>query len=198
MRKAALLALPLLLSGCSGFGKFIGETATLPGANPNAPQGDSENLERARGRNPQALPILAEPGNIWPDAPPPLPTLKDVVSGKADMMGGLGDPSSYYGGLTAGEAPAGEEGRQMNEGGSMSAGETEDIHTGVRVAASPKTSETFDSTQGVSPKARGTEAGRETIVIPNGDGTSTYITPEGDVSIRKDAAVGTSKTTLPH
>ena len=197
MRKAALLALPILLSGCSGFGKFIGETATLPGANPNAPQGDSENLERARGRNPQALPILAEPGNIWPDAPPPLPTLKDVVNGKADMIGGLGDPASYYGGLTAGEAPAGESGRQMSEGGSMSAGEAQDVHTGVRIAEPPKSRDTLDNTQGVSPKARNAETGRETIIIPNGDGTSTYITPEGDVSIRKDPA-GAPKTTAPH
>lgn len=96
MRKAALLALPLALSGCAGMGKFFNDTALWSGSNPNAPHGDSENLRRARGEFVAAAPILPEGGNMWPGSPQPLPTLKDVVNPDSVFNKALGDPATYF------------------------------------------------------------------------------------------------------
>ncbi|AQS87357.1 hypothetical protein AA101099_3061 [Neoasaia chiangmaiensis NBRC 101099] len=189
MRKAALLILPIVLSGCSGFGKFLHDTATLPGENPNGPSGDSENLERARGHDVQAMPILAQPGNIWPGAPQPLPTLRDVENSHGGIAASLGDPNTYYGNMTEGGS-LGQDGQQMPEGKSISAGETDDMRHGVHDfsgAGIPSTPE-LPSTVPDNARHYGATPRKDTIVIPNGDGTSTFIAPDGTVSVRKDGA----------
>ncbi|WP_367159986.1 hypothetical protein ABUE34_13195 [Kozakia baliensis] len=183
MRKAALLALPIFLSGCSGFGKFFHDTATLPGENPNMPAGDAENLERARGHAYQALPILPEAGNIWPGAPQPLPTLRDVENSKRGIADSLSDPNSYYGSMTGGSLHEGQDtGPQMPSGAAISAGEENDAHNGVRDFSGPGISAVPDN----AAKYGAHQNRANTIVIPNGDGTSTLISPDGSVKIRKD------------
>ena len=191
MRKAALLALPLALSGCSGMGKFINDTSLWSGNNPNAPRGDSENLRRARGEAVASTPILPEGGNMWPGPPQPLPTLKDVENPDSVFNRALGDPATYFGGAAidktfmggiAGSGALGASGPQMKPGESMSAGESTDMRKGVSmdrsnlVPALP--SSVPDSASHFLSKNPD-----KTIIIPNGDGTSTLIAPDGTVRV---------------
>ncbi|MEJ5118150.1 hypothetical protein WH158_12055 [Gluconobacter cerinus] len=192
MRKAALLALPLALSGCAGMGKFFNDTALWSGSNPNAPHGDSENLRRARGEFVAAAPILPEGGNMWPGSPQPLPTLKDVVNPDSVFNKSLGDPATYFGGATldknfmgggiAGTGALGVSGSQMKPGDTMSVGEKIDAMRGV--------SEDRSHFVPTLPTSVPDNAGRflnknpdKTIIIPNGDGTSTLIAPDGKVRV---------------
>ncbi|MBE7212091.1 MAG: hypothetical protein INR65_13805 [Gluconacetobacter diazotrophicus] len=192
MRRTLLLGTFLLLSGCSGLGHFFADTETLPGANPNGTTGISENLARARGRSPEAPIVEPQQGNIWPGPPKPLPTLADVAKN-----GGLGDSSNPLGGA-------------MPNGGSMSMGEKQSIRNGVPVenpsggfsggGGSLPATETdpaarfrhdhplgagpAPSQKGVDVKGTDGPVGGD-IVIPNGDGTSTVISPDGAVKTVK-------------
>lgn len=194
MRKAALLALPVFLSGCSGFGKFLGETVALPGGNPNAPAGMSENLERARGHAYNVTPILPEQGNIWPGAPQPLPTLRDVDNSHRGLADSLTDPGSYFGSMTNGADAVLPTGPQMNDGSKMSIGEQHDIHSGVRIEQPPYRSSEVQDNAG---KYGGSHDRSGTIIIPNRDGTNAVIAPDGTVKVRRDAASGAASPTHP-
>ncbi len=77
MRRLVLFGLALSLSGCSGFGEFLGDTVSY-GINPNTPLGNSENMRRVSGLDTTTEPLVPEPGNIWPDAMTPTPTLEDL------------------------------------------------------------------------------------------------------------------------
>ena len=76
MRRIALSGL-LFLSGCTGFGHFIGDTHTFSG-NPNKPAGDSANIQRAEGGAGVQPAIMPESGQVWPTAIPAMPTLADI------------------------------------------------------------------------------------------------------------------------
>jgi hypothetical protein len=76
MRRIALSGL-LLLSGCTGFGHFIGDTHTF-NTNPNPPVGDSANIQRANGGAGVQEALLPETGQVWPTAIPQMPTLADI------------------------------------------------------------------------------------------------------------------------
>ena len=180
MRRSCLLGtmtmtMILLLGGCSGLGKFFSDTITLPGMNPNLPFGLSENTDRARGERPDASPILPESGNIWPGPPQPLPTLSDV----AHFQG-----SALSGDLKGSDA--------MHDGGSMSMGEHDSIAHGV-TGADSFSGGSLDAPASDAP-ARDAGSRRRTtpqagqggsITIPNGDGTSTVIEPDGTVKMVK-------------
>ena len=171
MRRLGLLGIGLLLGGCSGLGHFFHDTATLPGQNPNATTGSSENLLRSRGQDPAAAPIVPEPGDVWPGPPQPLPTLSDVSRNGGELSGGLG-------------------GNTLKSGGSMSLGEQQAIHDGAPLddsgfsgggglaASVPDPAAAFHQ-QHAAPSSNGD------IVIPNGDGTSTVISPDGSVKTVK-------------
>lgn len=81
MRKAALLGVCVMMSGCAGFEKVMSDTISLPGENPNAPAGSDLNMRRVQGQATKEVPILPQGGNIWPGPPDPLPTLEDVAKG---------------------------------------------------------------------------------------------------------------------
>jgi hypothetical protein len=83
-----LLGLTLLLFGCdsasnlvgnplSGFGGYVADTHTVF-RGPNQPAGNSQNMRRVMGEEPQSEPLLPEAGNVWPGPPPPAPTLEDI------------------------------------------------------------------------------------------------------------------------
>jgi hypothetical protein len=78
MRRIALLGLALALSGC-GYKTWWNPPFTA-GYNPNQPVGDSENLLRVQGQNPEVEPLTTEPGDIWPGPLAPSPTMKDLVT----------------------------------------------------------------------------------------------------------------------
>jgi hypothetical protein len=79
MRRIALLGTLALLSACagSGFGTFFTDTE-LHG-NPNKPLGASENQLRVRGEAPLLQVLRPEPGDVWPGPPPPQPTLQQLM-----------------------------------------------------------------------------------------------------------------------
>ncbi|QNT78697.1 hypothetical protein [Entomobacter blattae] len=181
MRSLALLGVCVILSGCSGFGKFVGDTATLPGDNPNMPSGNSENLLRAQGGAPTIIPILPQAGDVWPGEPKPLPTLSDVA--RSHDSGGALSFEEY---LPKGTVIGGQTGKLLQEGGSLHIGESEAIKKGVIKDFSgqglpqtlPSMPDKFKPQQLNAP-----------IIVPNGDGTSTVITPGGEVKIIKDSAL---------
>lgn len=76
MRRIALLTFALLLSGC-GYNTWWNPSFT-GGSNPNMPSGDSENMLRVRGLDTSSAPLTTEPGDIWPGPMAPAPTLKDL------------------------------------------------------------------------------------------------------------------------
>ena len=184
-----MLLLPsiVLLSGCSGLGKFFGDTVTLPGANPNLPYGLDENARRAEGGNPAESPILPEAGNVWPGPPQPLPTLGDVSRTSGNGLGS--NPAYGQGGGSPLQGPA------MRDGGRMSMGESDQVAHGAPVGAPPDEdgfsgggSALDTSVPDASSRFRAQGAGKnQPIVIPNGDGTSTVIEPDGTVKTVRDA-----------
>lgn len=94
---AALITTFLILSGCSGIDKFFDDTVSLPGNNPEAPEGYAENMQRVKGNMAIATtPLLPQSENIWPSRPPALPTLSDVASD--DKSFSLSDYSRAAGG----------------------------------------------------------------------------------------------------
>ncbi|MBB2161905.1 hypothetical protein [Gluconacetobacter sacchari] len=160
MRRAGLSLLALMvLPSCSGLGTFGSDSFRFPGADPNRPRGDAENLRRVRGDPVAAPPILPEPGNIWPAAP--------------DMSAatGGGEPTSGKGTAQAGLLP----------GESLSLGEEAAIRNGVPIAGNPLPRARAPDTPGNGHAA----AGGDAVVIPNGDGSSTVISAGGDVRIIK-------------
>ncbi|EHH68303.1 hypothetical protein GMO_10730 [Gluconobacter morbifer G707] len=173
-------------------GKFFQDTFLWTALdNPNGPHGDSENIRRARGETASEVPIFPEKGNIWPGTPQPLPTLKDVENPNSTFNHALGDPATYFGGAALDEnfmggignkGALGANGPQLQSGGSLSIGESSDTHHGVMQDKS-RVIPTL-------PSAVPDNAGRflsknptKTILIPNGDGTSTLIAPDGSVKV---------------
>lgn len=152
MRRVALLASMIMLNGCSGFGKWLSDTVTLPGANPNMPYGYSENLRRVQGANVVSAPILPESGNVWPEALPAMPTLEEIAR-------------SHNNGEDI-KLP------ELPDGGEMSIGDDE----GKYPAASLPDAE-YDPAQKLTAGA----SGPGTVEIPNSDGTTTLIRPDGSV-----------------
>jgi hypothetical protein len=78
MRGIVLLCFALTLSGC-GY-KTWWNPPFSGGFNPNRPMDDSENLDRVLGGTPAIEPMTTEPGDIWPGPLPPAPTLQDLES----------------------------------------------------------------------------------------------------------------------
>lgn len=183
---AALLASVLLLSGCSGMDKFFDDTITLPGENPEAPQGNSENMERVQGHVVSSAPILPQGENIWPSRPPALPTLSDVAND--DKGFSLSDYSRAAGAdpdaVTHGEEhdkaaiPA-----DFPEDGNLSIGEQVQIKQGITDFLNGRLPDSI--------KDKGTqyiEKNNTTpIIVPNGDGSSTVIDAKGVVRIVPDS-----------
>jgi hypothetical protein len=85
MRRTALLGLALLLPGCQsfvgspfdGFGGFLANTQTFA-SNPNRPIGNTPNMLRAYGEEVDVEPLTVESGNVWPGPAPEGPTLQDL------------------------------------------------------------------------------------------------------------------------
>lgn len=191
MRRAALLAVPLILSGCSGLGKYFHDTIFWPGYTPNQPKGNSETLLRVRGQNVTSEALLPNSGNIWPAAPQPLPTLQDVANPNSQFNRNLGNSAAYIGGsgLDGDHSSASlpSSGPKLKSGGTLSIGETASMHTGV----SPDYSNIQALPTNV-PDAAGRyleKQGSRSITIPNGNGTSTIISADGSTRTVKDSTL---------
>jgi hypothetical protein len=195
MRRIALLALTGLLSGC-GYQTWWNPPLSS-GYNPNTPHEDSENLRRVMGAGTQSDPINVEAGNIWPAAVAPEPTLADIEqqSGIESQPQQPKPGSPLARGVSMPDMPA--------MGSSTPPGSNQPGLAPVHMA-SPKSGY---NTPAVPPPARapggealqgpggtsvvtGGTAGYQTavqpgsgqsIIVPNGNGTSTVIHSDGRI-----------------
>jgi hypothetical protein len=197
MRHLALLGLALALGGC-GYNTW----SSLPftsGGNPNTPAAASENLSRVEGRSAAAAPLTTEPGDIWPGPLAPPPTLQDLEktggltpqpeqpvpgsplnrgtvpspspnpsTGSSTLPGNAqpnlatpqpAPPSSSYAAPPAAPPPRGQAGQvvQTPNGPEVTTGGTPGYQTST------------------------TPGGGQSIIVPNGNGTSTVIHSDGRV-----------------
>ena len=198
MRRTATLGLLTLivLPGCTGFGEFASHTFTAPGTNPNLPMADSENLRRSLGLSIDVAPLTPEPGNVWPGPQDTEPTLTDLQQGG----GARGfQPTTVPGGEPG--LPDHRQPRPTTRGSSTPPGS---IQPGLapapraRVSGPPPSSvggpgpqgQIVQTPQGPAVDAGGTSGYRQlttpggggAIMVPNGNGTSTVIQPNGSVT----------------
>jgi len=192
-----------LLPGCTGFGEFVNHTFTTPGTNSNLPMADSENLRRALGQPLDVMPLTPEPGNVWPGPQGPEPTLTDLQSNQGATARGF--ESTTVPGAEPG-LPAGRQPRPTTRGSSTppSLNQPNSAQPGLTsaprpgVSAPPRSSaggagpqgSIVQTPQGPAVDAGGTSGYRQlttpqgpgAIMVPNGNGTSTVISPNGSVT----------------
>jgi hypothetical protein len=193
MRRIALLGLVLTLPACSGFGDFLGDTMTY-GTNPNRPLANSENARRVLGQDTTAEPLVPEPGNIWPEAVAAAPTLQDLEKG------GNVQPQTPP---PPGGPPYLPDHRQPRPRGSSTPPGSNQPELAPPLELPPRPSPPVSSappppkagqplqTQTGTGVTSGGTSGYQTlttpqgqaIVVPNGNGTSTVIHPNGTVEI---------------
>ncbi len=199
MRRKALLGpmlgLVLLLPGCADFGDFVGDTFTY-NTNPNRPLGDSENMRRVRGIDTPIGPLSTEPGNVWPTGVENAPTLQELEkegNGRATAPAPSPDITPYLPNRQPRPAP-----------GSSSPPPSDQPQTtpvpspGVPPSTLPPPTPpyappggTLDTPRGPQVPATGGSGYQQLapgngqpggIVVPNGNGTSTLIRPDGTVT----------------
>ena len=178
MRRILLLATTLLLPGCagSGFYSYLGNTFTPPfGANPNGAAGAGENYAKVSGASAMVAtpaPMLYEAGDVWPAPPKAPPTLKDLQAQQAADIrnGGQGyaplQPLPSLPGYEVSQQQA-----QPYLPGSTFSGGTVHRPNGGPIGIGGDTG-LKDTDQ----------TGKANIVVPNGNGTSTVISPTGTVT----------------
>lgn len=197
MRRIAFTCLCLALSGC-GFNTWSDLPFTT-GSNPNMPVGNSENMRRVQGEQVEAAPLTPEPGDIWPGPLPAAPTLQDLerqgtpsgverpVPGSPLSQGQQPNPPSAppppprRGSSTA--PPASQPGLAPLPAPSPPA----PVNT-TPPARNPA-GQVYTTPQGPGVTGGGTSGyqtltlpgGGSAIVVPNGNGTSTIIHPDGRI-----------------
>jgi hypothetical protein len=156
MRRIALVSLTML-SGC-GYHTWWNAPFTT-GYLPNTPITDSVNMSRVKGRDVAVTPLTTQPGDIWPGPLPPPTTLQDLERQSPTGVEAPvpGSPLSRAGrSLTAplpNGAPGGAAGATPSTGGATTA-------------------------PGAAPGQPPTD---QRIIVPNGNGTSTVIYPDGRI-----------------
>jgi hypothetical protein len=193
MRQLALLSVLCLLSGC-GYKTWWNPPLTS-GSNPNRPQATSENLNRVEGGQAAVEPITTEPGDIWPGPLQAPPTLEDLeknggvtpqaeqpVPGSPLSRGAPGlPPNPNVGSSTPpGNVPsrplriAPPTARTSPQPAAPSGGQA-----GQVVQAPSGTGVTTGGTSGYQTMTQ--PGGGQSIIVPNGNGTSTVIHSDGRV-----------------
>ena len=190
MRRSALLSLPIacagLLSGCTGTGVFLDHTFQNFSRNPNMPAGGSETFLEIRGEPVDVPPLLPENGNVWPTDTGPDPTLQDIQRQQDEEIRRNG-----------GQAPPSVLGQGSNQGANPAVNRANNADRGLpppqRQPAPARMPPTQITPNGPSVDITGGGTGRgyrqlqsptpggSGILVPNGNGTSTLIGPDGSV-----------------
>jgi hypothetical protein len=178
MRRIALLGLCLFASGCGryasnpfdGFGGFVADTHTL-NSDPNQPLGDSDTMRRVRGMSANSEPLLPEPGNVWPGPVEASPTLGDLEKMNPDQMLKPGAEMTF---------PRTSPGLSVAPS-SMAPSPTPPSQPAppIRTLNTPTGPATVSGGGGV--QSYTDQKGGTGLVVPNGNGTSTLIAPDGSV-----------------
>ncbi len=198
--RAAGIGALLLLAGCHyassplvGFGGFVGDTHTFR-TNPNIVPGHDENTLYSEGRSVALTPLLPEGGNVWPGPPPPVPTLGDVEKQQNQPPLSFEQPGTqapaplpipHHGSSTPPgpqpplKAPApGTPPAQFRTPGPTGPSSPPVINT----PSGPLINNGPVGAPGGPSTATNPEGGTD-IVVPNGNGTSTVISPDGSTRI---------------
>lgn len=183
MRRLALFGALLLLAGCEGFGGFLGDTFSMHG-DPNQPITTAENVQRANGGAPATAPITVQPGNVWPGPIQPLPSLADIAKTLPEASGvpvlpnvpasPALPPRSSVPILTAPPSTVRTAPGTPNTGNAPSVPRGTTIHT----SRGPEVVSGGTGNFLTLTTPNGQYAG---IMVPNGNGTSTIIRPDGSV-----------------
>lgn len=162
MRRIALLGLSSALCGCQfagnpfdGAGGFLYDTHLFH-SNPNLPAGSDETMQRVEGQAVSVEPLTPEPGDIWPGTMLSVPAMQDLQQYGTQPLPPPNVPAAPPP-LLFPETPLGPQGSappQAPATGNQGAG-------AVRSGNMP--------TDGKS------------VIVPNGDGTSTVIDPDGTI-----------------
>ena len=198
MQRVALLAMVLILSGC-GY-KTWWNPPFSAGYDPNVPASDSENMSRVQGREPAVPTLTTEPGDIWPGPLKPPPTLQDL-----EATGGLtpqqeapvpGSPLSRGSGPPT-PSPNPRPGSSSPENNTQPGVANPQPGPPLSSYAAPPASppprgpggQVLQTPQGPAVTNGGgpgyqtttTPGGGQSIVVPNGNGTSTVIHSDGRI-----------------
>ncbi len=200
----ALLVLSLagaaMVSGCTGMGVFFDHTFKWFDENPNAPAGSSENFDVIRGQPVDVAPLLPEKGNVWPENSGPDETLQDLERQQAEEI--------RRGAVQTGTTPPLGPNPQVNRANGADQGlpppskppAPPPASLGTQPQATPN-GPAINTTGGNrtggyrglgngGPGARGSNPATGTgagslapgsVLVPNGNGTSTLIGPDGSV-----------------
>jgi hypothetical protein len=167
MWRKALVGLVLLLPGCAYFGDFLGDTFTY-GTNPNLPAGNSENMRRVMGLDTPAGELRTEPGNVWPTGIQSAPTLQELERDTNSQAAPPPLPNAAPPIPGQGSTPRAPRGSSVPPAGPPT----------VLTPQGPEVPATSGPGYQTIPAGPNQPGG---IVIPNGNGTSTLIRPDGTV-----------------
>ena len=185
MRRSALSTFVLvsagLLSGCTGTGVFFDHTTQWFGRNPNTPAGSSETFLRIRGEPVDIPALVPESGNVWPENTKPDMTLQDVEKQQNDEIrknGGQPPPTAG-----TGPNPAINRANQADQG--LPPPQNPPPAPRQRSVVPTPGGPSLDVGGGTGRGYRNLQAppspGGGGILVPNGNGTSTLIGPDGSV-----------------
>ncbi len=184
MRRIVFFGLLLTLAGCGGGFSTWHDLPFTTGSNPNLPPGDSENMRRAMGEPATVEPLTPEAGDVWPGPIKPPPTLQDLESQSGQAAEPLPpvDSSTPPGSTQPGLAPLPSATPATTSPGRSTT-------TGMPSAATPQPGQVYQTGRGPAVSTGGTAnyqtittpGGGQSIVVPNGNGTSTIIHPNGTV-----------------
>lgn len=199
IRSGAFLGLLLLLGGCSGFGGFLGSTFS-PSGDPDRPIGTAENIQRANGAPVVSVtPITTQPGDVWPGQIKPLPSIADIAKTMPEtgeipttlppMPGNLTPPAPLPQRFPApAVAPPGAAQPAPGAPSTTGAPQASQFQPSVNIGTTITTSRGPEKISGgtgnfLTLTTSGGQYGG--ILVPNGNGTSTIIRPDGSVETVK-------------
>ncbi len=173
---AALLGL-LVLPGChyvsspiAGAGGFLGDTHGFA-FDPTRPPGSGENMSRVAGRDADVEPLMPEPGNVWPGPIPADPTLTDL-----ERQQGQASPPANSVPYAPHPQPRPSQAPGTGTGGAGSSGS---IEPPPPLLTQPSGAPLIPNSSSSGVTTATTPGGGTSIIVPNGNGTSTVIGPDG-------------------
>ena len=178
----ALLGLSLagagMVSGCTGTGVFLDHTFKWFDENPNSPAGSSETFQQIRGNTVDVPPLLPEPDNVWPENQGPDQTLEDLEKQQAEQIKRGANPQ---GNRTNGAAP-GQPPVAVQPGAPPPNLQAPTQRTPNGPAVNTNGGKPTQGYRGLgSGSPTSSTPGGGSVLVPNGNGTSTLIGPDGSV-----------------
>lgn len=184
MRRLTRPGLPILLAGllggCTGTGVFLDHVFKPFGENPNNPAGNSETFRRTRGLDVDVEPLVPERGNVWPGPQQPDLNIDDLRREQNEAIrrnGGAPPPqASGQGNNATARANAADRGLPppQNPPPPPQGSPTVQTPSGPAVDTGGGSGRSYRQLTSPSPRGNG-------ILVPNGNGTSTLIGPDGSV-----------------